>query len=74
MAEKKGEPTLTEQLREAIRQDGRTLSQLERATGVDVARLGRFVRGERGLSLDAVDRIAAALHLRLTRGRAPKGK
>jgi transcriptional regulator with XRE-family HTH domain len=74
MAEKKGEPTLTDQLREAIRQDGRSLSQLGRDTGVDVARLSRFVRGERGLSLDAVDRIAAALRLRLTRGRTPKGE
>ncbi len=64
---KKGEaPTLTDQLREAIQQSGQSLNQLGKQCGVDSARLSRFLRGERGLSLEAVDAIARVLHLRLT--------
>jgi transcriptional regulator with XRE-family HTH domain len=76
VSKKKGEPTLTDQLRDAIRQDGRSLNELGRLCGVDAARLSRFVRGERGLSLDAVDKIAAELRLRLVKGQPakPKGK
>ena len=82
MGKKREAPTLTEQLREAIQKDGRSLNQLGKDCGVDAARLSRFVRGERGLSVDAIDRIAAALKLRLAKARAddagstrkPKGK
>jgi hypothetical protein len=67
-------PALSEQLRQAIRDGGRTLGQLARATGVDTPRLSRFVRGERRLTLPAVDAVAAALGLRLVKpGRKPKG-
>jgi transcriptional regulator with XRE-family HTH domain len=63
---KKGEPGLVEQLREAIRTSGRTLSELEEACGIGKDRLSRFVRGERGIGLEAAERICAALNLRLT--------
>jgi plasmid maintenance system antidote protein VapI len=67
-------PALSEQLRQAIRDDGRTLGQLARATGVDTPRLSRFVRGQRRLTLPAVDAVAAALGLRLVKpSRRPKG-
>jgi len=62
-----------------------TLNRLAGRTGVDRARLSRFVRGERGLSLTAVDELCLALGLRLVGGegasampatgrRKPKGK
>jgi plasmid maintenance system antidote protein VapI len=58
-------PALSEQLRQAIRDGGRTLGQLARATGVDTPRLSRFVRGQRRLTLPAVDAIARELGARL---------
>src|SRR5262249_19080081 len=57
--------SVTDQLREAIKQSGESLNQLAGRTGVDRARLSRFVRGERGLSLAAVDELCRVLGLRL---------
>ena len=66
-------PALSEQLRQAIRDDGRTLGRLARATGVDTPRLSRFVRGRRRLTLPAVDAIARELGARLVWPRRKKG-
>jgi transcriptional regulator with XRE-family HTH domain len=66
-------PGLKEQLREAIRQSGQSLNQLSKACGVGNDRLSRFMRGERGLTIDAVERICEALRLRLT-PEAPRRK
>ena len=77
MAKKKRQPQegarpggqrVTDQLREAIRRSGESLNQLAGRTGVDRARLSRFVRGERGLSRAAVDDLCLALGLRLVGG------
>jgi transcriptional regulator with XRE-family HTH domain len=56
---------VVEQLRDAIRQDGRSLNQIGKASGVDAARLSRFMRGERDLTLEAADKVCQVLHLRL---------
>ena len=56
---------MTEQLRQAIEQSGQTRYAIWRATGIDQAQLSRFMVGERGLSLDAVDRLCAHLGLEL---------
>jgi DNA-binding phage protein len=74
MGKKREAPTLTEQIREAIQRSGQSLNQLGKQCGVDSARLSRFMRGERGLSLDAVDAIAKALHLRLAVDESPGSK
>jgi transcriptional regulator with XRE-family HTH domain len=74
MPNKKEAPTLTEQLRAAIQQSGQSLAQLGKACGVDAPRLSRFVRGERGLSLEAVDRIASVLRLHLAKADEPPDK
>jgi transcriptional regulator with XRE-family HTH domain len=70
MAKKKKTPGLREQLKEAIRQSGKSLYQLAQATGIDSGRLSRFLRGERGLSFEALEKIWAALDLRIA-GAAP---
>jgi transcriptional regulator with XRE-family HTH domain len=57
--------TLSEQLRQAIRDDGRSLSELARRTGLDVPRLSRFVHGRRRLTLAAVDALAQELGAKL---------
>jgi len=64
--QQRGEATgLVEQLRELVRNSGQTLTELAGLTGVDPARLSRFLHGKRGLSQEALDRIVRALHIRL---------
>jgi transcriptional regulator with XRE-family HTH domain len=58
-------PTLSEALRQAIRDSGLALAALERETGVQRMSIGRFMRGERSLRLDKADRLAAFLGLEL---------
>lgn len=66
MSKKKPQSTLTDTLRAAIRQSGLTYYRIGKATGIDEANLGRFVRGELSVRLDKADRLAAYLGLRLT--------
>jgi transcriptional regulator with XRE-family HTH domain len=56
---------LISQLKQAIREDGRSLNQIAQATGVGSDRLSRFMTGKRGLSIDALDKIWLALGLRI---------
>jgi len=52
-------------LREAMRADPRSLNQLARDSGVNVATLCRFVNGKQKLSQTASDTMAALLGLEL---------
>jgi transcriptional regulator with XRE-family HTH domain len=61
------------QLREAISNDGRSLNQLAKATGVDSGRLSRFMRGERDLNLDAACRICEVLGIQFVMPPMPTG-
>jgi len=61
----KPEPTLTDALRGAIERSGLTVYRIGKATGIDAANLGRFVRGELSIRLDKADRLAACLGLHL---------
>ena len=56
-------PSVSETLRAAIVDSGVSLQQLARDTEVDVSALSRFVRDERSLKLESVDRLAARLGL-----------
>ena len=56
---------VSEQLREAIRRDGRSLCQIAAASGTNDGQLSRFCRNERGLTTDTVDRLCAFLGLEL---------
>ena len=53
-------------LKEAIQASGLSLNQLGQRAGIDHSRLSRFVRGERDLTLDTVDKLCQVLGLRLT--------
>jgi transcriptional regulator with XRE-family HTH domain len=57
---------VAEQLREAIRQSGRSLNQLAADSGVDKSRLSRFLRGERDLTLTATAILCEKLGLHLS--------
>jgi transcriptional regulator with XRE-family HTH domain len=59
-------PTISEQLREAIRQRGLTAYKVAKDAGVSHTIVQRFLDGDRGLKLDSADKIARTLRLRLT--------
>ncbi len=66
MAKRQEAPkAISEQLRRFIKDSGVSLYQLERETGVHNSMLSRFLRGERGLRLEAVDALSKYLKLRL---------
>ena len=54
---KKPSLNLTDQLRAAVAQSGMTLGELSRTTGIAKSALSRFVNGERGVSMEAMDAI-----------------
>lgn len=66
MSEKKRGSPLIGQLKKAIENSGQSLNQLSKVSDVGRDRLSRFMRGERGLTLDAAERLCLALGLRLT--------
>ena len=60
--------TLTKQLRWYLRNCGVSTYRLERETGIHNSTLSRFLRDERGLSLNNIDILGRYLRLRLIRG------
>ncbi|GMV98172.1 MAG: hypothetical protein AMXMBFR83_25240 [Phycisphaerae bacterium] len=52
-------------LRQAIAESGLSVNAIATRAGVQQAALSRFVRRERGLTLETVDRLAAYLGLKL---------
>ena len=62
--------TISGQLRWFLEHCGESAYRLDRETGVSNACLSRFLRGERGLTLASVDKLANHLGLRLVRDEA----
>lgn len=56
---------LAEQMREAIRQDGRSLYQLAKDTGIDRGVLSRFMNAERSITVDTAGPLVEALGIEL---------
>jgi len=56
---------LTDQIRQAVVNSDLTRYAISKATGIPQSTLSRFVHGERGLSMESLDDIAALLHLRI---------
>ncbi len=69
---KKTKQKLTDQLRGAVADSGRTLGEFSRDTGIDKSALSRFVNGERGLSMESLDTIGDYLGLRVVAGKPKK--
>ena len=57
---------IVSELRKAIERDERTMYALARDAGLSQIQLSRFMRGERGLTTPAVERLCEALGLTLT--------
>lgn len=62
--------TIAEQLRDAMRGSGLSIYMLAKRSGVSWPILGRFLSGERGMTLSSAAKIASALNLELR----PKGQ
>jgi plasmid maintenance system antidote protein VapI len=56
---RKQPPTMSDVLRQAIRESGVPLLTLSQSTGLERASLSRFVSGTRSLRLDCADKLAA---------------
>jgi transcriptional regulator with XRE-family HTH domain len=67
-----GEP-FSEALRRAIRECEMTRYAISVRTGIDQGTLSKFMKGERGLSLSAIDKVMDALGLEI-RPRKKGGK
>ena len=65
MARRKPAWTFSDQLRERIEQDGRSIPALAREAGIDRGALWRFVKGQQSINLETADRLAAVLKVRL---------
>ncbi len=68
MRKRSSHESLSEQLRRIIRSEPSCYELAERA-GVSRSTLTRFLKGERGLTTDTLDRLATVLKLRVTAGR-----
>ena len=55
----------SESLRRAIREGGMTRYAISVRTGIDQAALSRFMKGERGLSLGAIEKLMDVLGLEI---------
>jgi len=62
---KKRSNNLTDQLRAAVAGSGRSLGDLARATGIDKSALSRFINGQRGVSMQALDALGRCLGLQI---------
>lgn len=63
---------LSEQLREAIVRASVTRYEISKETGVDQAALSKFVLGQRGISVKAMDAVGLYLGLSITNSRRPR--
>jgi transcriptional regulator with XRE-family HTH domain len=59
------QPTLSDQIRTAIKDSGLTRYAIGKRSGVDASVIQRFMLETRSPRLDTIDKIAAALNLRL---------
>jgi DNA-binding phage protein len=57
--------TIAEQLRQAVRADGRGLARLSRDSGVAYAVLSRFMHGQRDITLRTAERVCKPLGIDL---------
>ena len=73
---KKQAKKISEQIRRAIDESGLTRYRIAQLAEIDESALGKFYRGDRMLSLKALDRLGAVLNLEIVirKSGKPKGK
>lgn len=65
---------LIEAMRKAIEASGQTRYRIAKESGVSAGQLSRLVNGERGLSVESVERLADYLKLEIVIRTAKRGK
>ena len=63
-----------EQLKKAIQEGRLSQAALARGTGLSEGQISRFLRGERGLSLESIDKLLDVLELEIVIRPRRKGK
>ncbi len=63
---------LSDQIRRAVDDCGRTRDRISMETGISQSTLSRFMSGERGLPTDTLDLLADDLDLNITVGKGRK--
>jgi transcriptional regulator with XRE-family HTH domain len=63
---------LLDAIRRAVESSDKTRYRIARESGVSAGQLSRLVNGERGMTVDTIERLADYLGLQITI--APKGK
>ncbi len=66
--------TFPEQLRREINRSGMSLYAIAKATGIQKSQMSRFMSGERGLSIEGIEKVCTLIGLRLTKVSKPKRK
>lgn len=65
---------LSDDLRRAITESGKSIYAVAKESGVSQPTLGRFVNGERGISIETADKLADYFKLGLSPLPKPKAK
>ena len=77
MPKKKQRLSLSDELRQAIERSGVSRYSIWQQTGIDQGSLSKFMDGERGLSIESIDKLAELLGLHIVakpEPRRPKGR
>ena len=64
--------SLTDQLKAAIMGAEKSMGQIARESGIDIATISRFVHGKGGLSMEGLDAIGKCLRLRIVSDKPDK--
>lgn len=70
---KRRQVKLSDQFRQAVDASGKSRYRIAKETKISQATLSRFMSGERGLSLEYLDKLAELLELKLVMPRRKKG-
>ena len=65
---------LSDQLRAAIKASEKSMGQIARESGIDIATISRFLHRKGGLSTDGLDRIADSLGLQFAPAKGSRAK
>jgi hypothetical protein len=71
---KKKRPLLVDELRQAVLNCGQSQYAICKATGIDKTALFRFMTGERGVSMDVMNKLGEYLGLRIVKATEPRTK
>lgn len=78
MPKKSNRKPLSEELREAVERSGLSRYSIWQQTGIDQGTLCKFMAGDRGLSIESIDKLAELLGLHIctadAKPRRPKGR